>query len=48
VAVETGAWEFAKGWLKRRAKGRVDSASKKYSKQLKLYKEFKEIVEDKQ
>jgi hypothetical protein len=46
VAVEVGAVEWAKGWLKRRARGRVDAAKKKYDKQYKVYKEFKDIVDN--
>jgi hypothetical protein len=34
IAVEYGAVDWAKGWLK-----------KKYDKQYKIYKEFREIVE---
>jgi hypothetical protein len=46
IAVEVGAVDWAKGWLKRRAKARVDAASKKYAKQLKLFREFRDIAEE--
>jgi hypothetical protein len=45
IAVEYGAVDWAKGWLKKKAKNRVDAARKKYDKQYKVYKEFKEIVD---
>jgi hypothetical protein len=45
IAVEYGAVDWAKGWLKKKARNRVDAARKKYDKQYKIYKEFREIVE---
>jgi hypothetical protein len=47
IAVEYGAVEWAKGWLKRRARGRVDAAKKKYDKQYKVYKEFVDAAKKK-
>jgi hypothetical protein len=47
IAVEYGAVDWAKGWLKKKALNRVDAARKKYDKQYQTYREFKKIVEGK-
>lgn len=44
VAVQVGAVDFLKGWLRRKAEEKFTAAAKKYSKQYKQLREIEGII----